>query len=66
LRAIEEFNIDIKRSFVVGDQTTDMIFARNLGITGIGIRNPIDSFDTMDAHFENLLEAAKWIMDRKD
>ena len=45
LKAIEEFQIDVKKSFMVGDRITDLIPAEKLGFktvlvkTGYGMKN---------------------------
>lgn len=38
-RAIMDMDIDPASSFVVGDRLLDMVFAKNLGIKGVFIRN---------------------------
>lgn len=35
LRAVRKFKIDLKRSYMVGDQFRDIEFAKNLGVKGV-------------------------------
>jgi D,D-heptose 1,7-bisphosphate phosphatase len=69
-RATEQFDIDVRHSFMVGDKDTDLYFGRALGVrtclvrTGMGRREEQrlgrDGIgDSMV--FDNLLEAVRWI-----
>ena len=60
-RAIARFEIDISKSWMVGDRGRDIIPARNLGIRTIQIGNEIEEKDKADYIVESLLEAAELI-----
>lgn len=73
--AINKFAIDISHSYVIGDMgKSDMILANNVGaksvlvLTGVG-KASLNEFrytwqDIQPTHIsENLLEAAKWVVD---
>ncbi|MBS3114045.1 HAD family hydrolase [Candidatus Woesearchaeota archaeon] len=67
--AAEEFGIDLKKSFVIGDRKSDFEMGKNVGcktihvLTGYGInaKNEVSP----DYFAKNLLDAAKWIL-KKD
>ena len=66
LDARADYDIDLKRSFVVGDKDLDMLLARSVGATGILVRTG-QSSDSEQADYtvENLEEAVELII-RKD
>ena len=73
--ALDKFPIDISRSYVIGDMgMTDMVLANNVGaksvlvLTGVGKASLNEFRDTWQdiepTHIsENLLEAAKWVVE---
>jgi D-glycero-D-manno-heptose 1,7-bisphosphate phosphatase len=76
LQAAQELDIDIEKSYLVGDTARDMETARNAGVTGILVRTGMEGQDKaseqLHAHAapaytaEDILDAVRWIMkDRK-
>lgn len=61
-----DYNIDLKRSFVVGDKDLDMLLAQAAGAIGILVRSGQDTFSAnADYTVENIKEAVELII-RKD
>jgi len=54
-KAMEDFDIDLKHSFVVGDDEKDMELAKKLGIIGIMVRNSQGSADYFANDFKDVL-----------
>ena len=66
LEARADYNIDLKRSFVVGDKDLDMLLAKAAGATGILVRAGQNTVSTnADYTVENIKEAVELII-RKD
>jgi heptosyltransferase-2 len=66
LDARVDYNINLKKSFVVGDKDLDMLLARSVGATGILVRTGQESFSQhADYSVENIREAVELII-RKD
>ena len=66
LDARVDYNINLKKSFVVGDKDVDMLLARSVGATGILVKTGQDKVSAhADFVVENLVEAVDLIM-RKD
>lgn len=61
-KAIARFDIDISKSWMVGDRGRDIIPARMLGIRTIQIGHEIEPENMADHRVENLLEAANFIL----
>lgn len=69
-QALAQFDLDLPRSFVIGDRLLDMELARNVGATGVMVLTgygavEVDTADDRNrpAHVaENLLAAVKWIL----
>ncbi len=65
-RAQKEWNIDLKRSFLIGDSHRDILCGKSAGIATIVVKTgkPFDE-RSIEAQFicENLLEAAKTILE---
>jgi histidinol-phosphate phosphatase family protein len=65
-QAAEELNIDLERSFVVGDMPMDVSAGRDLGCRTVlvttGPNGGMDIVDAPDYTASNLLEAAQWIV----
>lgn len=64
-KAIAKFNIDIKKSWMVGDRGRDIIPARDLGLTTIQVGHEIEAENRGDYIVENLLQAAQIILAKK-
>lgn len=65
-KAIARFNIDIKKSWMVGDRGRDIVPARKLGIRTIQIGDEVEPpEDRADFEVKNLLEAAHLILKGK-
>ncbi len=72
LKAAEEFSIDLKRSYMIGDKISDIEFGQKLGLksvmvmTGYGLgeyEHQRAEWKTMPDHISlNLLDAAEWII----
>ena len=67
LRAQRELNLDLKRSWMVGDTTVDMQCARNAGVRPLLVRTGHGGQDGRfqaqpEATFDTLLEAARFIV----
>ncbi len=64
-RAIEEFNIDRNKSFVVGDKESDIELGINAGITPLLIlsrkNEHLLASTKAERFFSNLYEVARWI-----
>ena len=61
-KAIVKFNIDVTKSWMVGDRGRDIIPARQLGIKTIQIGNEIEEAERADHRVNSLEEAAKLIL----
>ncbi len=65
-QAAEELNIDIEHSFVIGDMQMDISAGRDLGYRTVlvttGPDGGKDISDAPDYTADNLLEAARWIV----
>ena len=62
IQAMTKFNIDIKKSFYVGDQKSDIEFARNLGLTPILINHVrSDNIGQDNLEFSDIFEASLYI-----
>lgn len=66
LAAAEEWNIDLKQSFMVGDRFSDIAAGKSAGSRAALIGTGDDQKDYPSADFRgaNLAEAAKWIHDQ--
>jgi len=64
-KAIAKFDIDIKKSWMVGDRGRDIIPARQLGIKTIQIGDEIEQKDRADYEVKTLLEASRMILKKK-
>ena len=67
--AKKEFNIDLKKSYMIGDHPTDIELGKNAEVktvyllTGHGIKHQADLKDKPDHTADNLLKAAEWIIE---
>jgi len=74
LKAARELNVDLERSYMIGDKVEDILFGINLGakpillLTGSG-RNSLKELRERSIHpvfvAEDLLIAVNWILDRE-
>jgi len=74
-KAADEFNIDIRSSYAVGDKYTDVEFARNAGCMAIMVKTGYgkgeleifgnDWKDRPDCVAEDLFDAVRWILRRE-
>ncbi|MBN2283094.1 MAG: HAD family hydrolase [Deltaproteobacteria bacterium] len=65
LQAARDFDIDLKRSYLIGDTLRDMETAENAGVTGVlvdtGYGKEISPADFSGDRFPTVLEAVRWI-----
>ena len=71
VQAAQDLNIDLHSSWLIGDSTTDLQTAKNAGVRSILVRTGYAGRDGKhaaqpDHTFENLSEAAQWIVSRSD
>jgi mannose-1-phosphate guanylyltransferase/phosphomannomutase len=67
LQAVEEYNIDISRSYFIGDSTTDILTAKNSALTAILVRTGFGGqdlkYDVSPDHVaDDLFDAVNWIL----
>lgn len=62
LKASRDLNIDLSRSWMIGDQETDLIAGKNAGCRTIFINPAKQGHPMADAHFSSLLEAVTFIL----
>jgi D-glycero-D-manno-heptose 1,7-bisphosphate phosphatase len=75
-QACKSFEIDLQRSFVVGDMCTDIELAHRAGLTGVLVKTGyglgeieyiLPQKTAQPAHIaEDLLDAVRWILGRRD
>jgi phosphoglycolate phosphatase-like HAD superfamily hydrolase len=71
IQAAKDFNIDLPRSYMIGDTAKDIEMASRIGAKGVlvktGYGSNIDVSECHPAHVaEDVLDAVDWIMkDRK-
>jgi len=63
-KAIAKHNIDISKSYMVGDRGRDLVPARKLGLKTVHIHEEGHPAETADYIAADLLDAAKWIVAR--
>ncbi len=61
-KAISQFDIDISKSWMIGDRGRDIIPARNLGMRTIQIGDEVEPENKADHQVESLLEATRLIL----
>ena len=70
VQAAEDLNIDLSRSFMIGDMQKDVEAAVNAGATGILVRTGYGEsveYSTRAAYVaDDVLDAVQWIMQVKD
>lgn len=70
LRAARELNLDLSRSWMVGDTTVDVQCARNAGVKAVLVRTGHGGRDGRfhvqpDFSFDTLIEAARFIVQQQ-
>lgn len=65
-KAIARFNIDVKKSWMIGDRSRDLVPARNLGIKTIQIGDECVAPDLGDYKADDLFEASNLITFKKN
>lgn len=63
-QAILEYDINPSESFVIGDQESDMIFAKSLGFTAIQVSGSAKLSKYADFFAETIKEAAVFVLER--
>jgi len=66
LKAAKEYDIDLSKSFMIGDMEKDIVSGTNAGLTTIGVRTGYGVKETSivpDYFFSNLNEAVDFIID---
>ena len=71
-RAAADLDLDLERSFVVGDRWHDLAAGQAVGARGILVRTGLGWKDESDPHpgtvpdaiVDNLMDAAAWILER--
>ena len=58
-----KYDIDVEKSFMVGDAQRDITAGNNAGLRTIHINNGKENAEGANYVTENLLEAAKWILE---
>ncbi|MDH3217740.1 MAG: HAD family hydrolase [Candidatus Krumholzibacteria bacterium] len=74
--ASRDLDIDVSRSFMVGDKHSDIIFAHSVGVPGVLVKTgyglgeieqwSADWSDEPDKIALDLLDAVEWILDRQE
>ncbi len=67
-KAKNEYNIDIERSFVIGDQKCDILLAKNAGLKAILVKSNGTEwkYENHDIKYENLEEAVDYILNQEE
>lgn len=66
LQAAEDFNIDLSRSYIIGDRETDVLAGKSVGATTIAVRSGYGyqgAHTVPDYWFADLQEAVQFILD---
>lgn len=56
-KAIDDYNVDIEKSFAIGDKERDLCICKQSSVSGIIVGNKNDSYP----YFNNLLDVANYI-----
>ena len=67
LEAVQDLNLDPRRSYMIGDKASDILCGRNAGTKTIFIRTgyPLDAPCEPDFIATNMTEAAEWILQER-
>lgn len=64
IKACKDFNIDLTKSWMIGDEITDVLTGKNAGCRTILLANKsADKFEQANARKINLLDAVKYILE---
>jgi histidinol-phosphate phosphatase family protein len=66
LKAVEEFNIDLSSSWMIGDRETDLQAGKSAGCRTVLAGQTIDRSDFADYYFDDLLSAVTFICGEKE
>ena len=62
LTAEQKYGVKLNKSYVVGDQESDLQFGVNLNCKVIQVHNSFDKSTLANYHSDNLMGAAEWII----
>jgi D-glycero-D-manno-heptose 1,7-bisphosphate phosphatase len=68
-KAVNDYNIDAKKSYIIGDSWRDIECGKKVGLTTIKIKTNHLKFDSKgdaDYSFNNLSEAVEFILKTKE
>jgi histidinol-phosphate phosphatase family protein len=67
-QAAQEFNIDLSRTFMIGDNESDVQAGRNAGAKTILVETGVHQVETTQADYraKNLLTAAQYVIDHQN
>lgn len=64
--AINKYNIDVNKSFMVGDRDTDILFGKNLGLKTVLLYNNTNKYEIKsDYKFNNLIQFSNYLKEVK-
>ena len=66
LVAIDNYQIDKSRSFMVGDQLSDVTFGHAIGFKAIQVGKTLKKIKAADFVTDDILSAAHWIISNLD
>jgi D-glycero-D-manno-heptose 1,7-bisphosphate phosphatase len=66
LTAINNYQIDKSRSFMVGDQLSDVTFGHAIGFQAIQVGKAFKKIEAADFAADDVLSAAQWIISNLD
>ena len=61
-RAVNEYQVLPKASYMVGDQESDIVFGKKLGCRVVQVKGNAEKSEFTDYYSDNLLSAANWII----
>jgi histidinol-phosphate phosphatase family protein len=64
LAAINKYKIDKNRSFMVGDQLSDVTFGHAIGFQSIQVGDKVKRIEEVDFAADDILSAAVWIVSK--
>jgi histidinol-phosphate phosphatase family protein len=63
-QAIREFNMDLDKTFMIGDQESDLQFGLALGIRVVQIKGKANKSPLANHYSDTLMDAANWIINQ--
>ena len=66
VRAVREYGLLPELSYMVGDQVSDLEFAKNMGLIAIQLRSESKKSDLADYFACTLLDVANWVIHNKN